>query len=351
MQQNLSPDPAGAVTQAPASRMAYARRAGSWQVEQLFRPDFEAALVAAEVLAVLDPVSFAWEAYERVLERVVVYLVIPPDLPAGDLTLLFGGIADGLSVFDRIVVQDEAQYRALRARVRPTARLVRHDAAPVTAEWCFQDFDRRAAASGVFGENGRLVSSRPLGLAANKRAHLEQMRVLRPALDRIDPGRDWSAVEWGCGAGRVLSECADRGARLTGIERDERLLETCRADLDGVTAIPGDVTEAAGIGPGRYDLSLLVNLLHFLDPEGQRRALAHALAATRQGGALLVVMDHVADPEIRDIPFHPASVRDAHALFSDVAGSGLVLEEFRTIAHDHCDEIRSGLSLLRKIAP
>ena len=105
--------------------------------------------------------------------------------------------------------------------------------------------------------------------------------------EALPPGR---ALDVACGAGRNAVWLARRGWRVTGVDFSEVALRVAR-DLAAGSGVEIEWVEADAVTwapPGRaYDL---VTVMYLQLPAHERRvALAHAAAAVRPGGTLLVV--------------------------------------------------------------
>ena len=105
--------------------------------------------------------------------------------------------------------------------------------------------------------------------------------------ESLPPGR---ALDVACGAGRNAVWLARRGWRVTGVDFSEVALRAAR-DLAAGSGVEIEWVEADAVTwapPGRaYDL---VTVMYLQLPAHERQvALAHAAAAVRPGGTLLVV--------------------------------------------------------------
>jgi SAM-dependent methyltransferase len=105
--------------------------------------------------------------------------------------------------------------------------------------------------------------------------------------ESLPPGR---ALDVACGAGRNAVWLARRGWRVSGVDFSEVALRAAR-DLAAGSGVEIEWVEADAVTwapPGRaYDL---VTVMYLQLPAHERRvALAHAAAAVRPGGTLLVV--------------------------------------------------------------
>ncbi len=105
--------------------------------------------------------------------------------------------------------------------------------------------------------------------------------------EALPPGR---ALDVACGAGRNAVWLARRGWRVTGVDFSDVALRAARelAAASGVEIEWIEADAVTWVPPGRaYDL---VTVMYLQLPAHERRAaLAHAAAAVRPGGTLLVV--------------------------------------------------------------
>lgn len=338
------------------STMVYSKVPGpnEWGVDDLLQPGFEAYLGRADMLVILDPLSFAWEAYSSALQGVIVYVVLPDDLPTADLEPLFGRIFGELTVFDRVVVATVAQCDAVRPLMAMTCQVRKAGDVPFRLDWCIEDFGARVtnptAGQPEFKGTDQLVCSRKLTPSQDKRAHIEQMAVLRPQLRKLAFDREWTVLEFGCDVDRVTAELLTCGATVIGVETDGNFLGSGTAKLKQTNGILIRNENLNEIAPKSCDLSLFVNVFHFLDSDQKRAALEIALAATRTDGHLLFIQDHVPDERAADESFFPLGVRAFQALLAETSHSGLVLEHIETVPYTHCAATRTALSLFRKVS-
>ena len=105
------------------------------------------------------------------------------------------------------------------------------------------------------------------------------------ALEGLSPGR---ALDLACGRGRHLALLAERGWRVTGIDRDAERLAECRALVPDATLFADDI-ESEGWAPpepGTWDVVLTTFFLY--------RPLVPAIAAAlAPGGRWLLETFHV----------------------------------------------------------
>jgi ubiquinone/menaquinone biosynthesis C-methylase UbiE len=114
-------------------------------------------------------------------------------------------------------------------------------------------------------------------------------RLCAQVLDGLMPGAP--VVDVGCGTGTLAIALAARGAAVIGVDGDPEVLALARAKA-GADAVqwrkgPATALPLAGESADRVVMSLL---LHHLDADAKRAALAEAARVLRPGGRL-----HVAD--------------------------------------------------------
>jgi ubiquinone/menaquinone biosynthesis C-methylase UbiE len=114
-------------------------------------------------------------------------------------------------------------------------------------------------------------------------------RLCAQVLDGLAPGA--SVIDVGCGTGTLAIALAAAGAEVIGVDGDPEILALAHAKTgaDAVQWRKGSATALplAGTSAERVVMSLL---LHHLDADAKRTALAEAVRVLRPGGRL-----HVAD--------------------------------------------------------
>lgn len=102
------------------------------------------------------------------------------------------------------------------------------------------------------------------------------------------PGRPGDVLDIGCGTGSLSLLAAERGHRVTGVDRSPAMVALAREKLAGRDAVflVGDAT-APPVGEERYDAVLVRHVLWTL-PEPDR-ALRHWRDLLRPGGRLVLV--------------------------------------------------------------
>jgi 2-polyprenyl-6-hydroxyphenyl methylase/3-demethylubiquinone-9 3-methyltransferase len=107
-----------------------------------------------------------------------------------------------------------------------------------------------------------------------------------------DALRSWidarSILEIGCGDGLVTEELrrAFPGAEITGIDVRQRIGTLFRGDRTGITFLSGDLASFARRNRSRFDLAVISDVLHHVEPQARPDLLRSAAAALRGGGGL-----------------------------------------------------------------
>jgi SAM-dependent methyltransferase len=119
----------------------------------------------------------------------------------------------------------------------------------------------------------------------------------------LDPGP--RILDAGCGTGRVAIELARRGASVTGLDIDPRMLDAARRKAPELTWIEGDLATATFAEP--FDAVVLAgNVLIFVTPGTEADVLQRCATALVPGGLL------VAGFQVQPGGYTPAQL-DAHA--------------------------------------
>ncbi len=95
-----------------------------------------------------------------------------------------------------------------------------------------------------------------------------------------------SVLDAGCGMGRIGIELARRGANITGVDLDPDLLERARRAAPTLRWINSDLADLE-LGEVFDVVVLGGNVIPFVDPSDQSRAVARCAAHVRPGGLLI----------------------------------------------------------------
>jgi cyclopropane fatty-acyl-phospholipid synthase-like methyltransferase len=119
----------------------------------------------------------------------------------------------------------------------------------------------------------------------------------------IEPGMD--VLDLACGHGRIANRLAERGARVTGLDRTPVFLDAARRDATArgveVEYVEGDMRELPW--EERFDrvVSWFTSFGYF-DDEANRAVLGGVHAALKPGGALLIECNNLAELLPRWLP-------------------------------------------------
>jgi ubiquinone/menaquinone biosynthesis C-methylase UbiE len=104
---------------------------------------------------------------------------------------------------------------------------------------------------------------------------------------RLQISSDQEVLDVACGVGDWLAVCAERGAKVSGIDISARAIEICRQRLTHGTFYVGPAEELP-FADHSFDLvSCLGSLEHFLD---QPRALREMVRVTKRDGQILLLV-------------------------------------------------------------
>jgi len=142
---------------------------------------------------------------------------------------------------------------------------------------------------------------------AGRKAHL------RPDVLALVPASAHSVLDVGCGEGGLGASLEARGARVTGIELDERAAEMAAHRLSRVLALPAE--EAVGCLDARPDVIVLADVLeHLGDPVGVLRALREALSP---GGRLVFSVPNATHASVLGGAFRGRWDRELEGIVAD----------------------------------
>lgn len=125
--------------------------------------------------------------------------------------------------------------------------------------------------------------------------HKYHQRVAIPALlDLLDPRPDEHILDIGCGPGALAPAISEAGARYTGVDASERLLQFAREHHGGRGRfLLGDARNLAALRElraGGFDAATFLLSIQDMDP--LREVLDSAAWAVRPGGHVAILMTH-----------------------------------------------------------
>jgi SAM-dependent methyltransferase len=127
--------------------------------------------------------------------------------------------------------------------------------------------------------------------------------------------RPRSALDAGCGTGRVAIELATHGIEVLGVDVDPAMLATATQRAPDLQWRLGDLA-TVDLEPERFDVAVLAgNVLIFVQPGTEADVLANVTRAVRVGGRV------IAGFQLRDGGY------DLDGLARDALAAGLVLED------------------------
>ena len=360
------------VTEPEIDLPVYARSGSGacWTIDTIFQEDFARQVEARGALLVMDALSFPWEAFAPLLDRIVLFLVLPEQLSGPEIATAFAEPMSRITFFDRVYLTRDDQafvvnrfdlHRGQWTRFQEGMDIAALARADFTARGTppKDGFDRESDPGAYWQERARVLSalspelavcSIRHSLAENKIMHLEQVGVLTDALRSVRPTRDgWRIIEFGCGIGRVLNEVRKLGAELHGVELSPHLLEICRRNLPQAACVQGDISQPDVTQMGSMDVALFVTVLHHLTAAGKLVALRNALGTLRIGGRLLLLEDFGASTKVENPITMPLTVTEVQELVAAAGGGAMILEEVRTLTYSHVLGTRTAVMMMRKV--
>jgi len=133
-------------------------------------------------------------------------------------------------------------------------------------------------------------------LAADYRRRPGYPPALVARLVALAGGPGARVADLGAGTGHLALPLARAGARVHAVEPARGMLDLLAADAAGLPVEPVHAAaEETGLAAGAFDLALVADALHWIDPERGGREIARLLAPD---GALAVVV-----PSLAETPF------------------------------------------------
>ena len=139
------------------------------------------------------------------------------------------------------------------------------------------------------------------------------IRIPREVKTLARRGAPRSALELGCGVGRLSRYAARQGMRATGVDFSPVAIANARERVaqDDVRPefLEGDVTHLDTLS-GPFDVSFDVGCFHCLDPRGQRAYASEVFRLLKPGGAHLI---WALDSSPSHLHLSPATVKEIFA--------------------------------------
>lgn len=112
------------------------------------------------------------------------------------------------------------------------------------------------------------------------------IKRMKIALKLIDPSSGKRILDVGCGSGKLVIECAKKGADVYGIDVSKNMIEIaksyCEKNNVEVKLIVGDALEGL---PKNFDFSIALGMLEYLDCPNV--LLNNMLASVKNGGKVI----------------------------------------------------------------
>lgn len=300
------------------------------------------ALSRANVLVVLDLLSFPLKDGADDYRKVPMVVVLPSGFEAGDLTTTFGPtLFERLGFFDYLVTSDSALWEELRREYRwaesQRIPVVSDDPGEVAVAVC----------------NLLESDSLPPSLSFNKAVHSVQAAALEPWFS-ASRGRRHAKVpldvlEVGSGAGHWASSFDPAKTRFVGVDARADLVKTARANF------PDQCFDHLGADlrfpydDESFDVVFGVTAMQ-PDPEAAKRTLLSEMwRVARAGGRLLFLEDFVFARQKENLAIHPMSVKEFEELILDTMAGQIVLEHIESLRYPGEDMHRGGLISLTKL--
>ena len=129
----------------------------------------------------------------------------------------------------------------------------------------------------------------------------------------IRQGSPKTALELGCGVGRLSHYLAKKGVRVTGVDFSPVAIAKAQARVAHEEVRPdfivGDVTQLGALS-GPFDISYDVGCFHCLDPQSQPGYASEVFRLLRPGGTHLI---WAMDSAPNDLPLSPEAVKKLFA--------------------------------------
>ena len=313
------------------------------------------AVDKATVLAILDPLSFPFEAMDCDQWEVPLILLLPREFALGVLDGMFeAAVFTHLGFFDRIATSDPRLWKGLSRKYRwAESQYIELDAGnPVKAAVELQAHLEAEHPPGGEKALSRTACGVRRYLRLDKTTYRKQAAALEPQFiaARGERAEDvpFDVLEVGAGDGRWAASLGV-SARFTGLDTDEEILEVARTNFPGADF---DVLEDGLAFPYEdetFDLVFTASVLHHNPTPAKRTLLSEMWRVTRPGGRLMFLEDFVSGGQSGSSATHPMSVTNFVGLVMEATVGRVTLEHVESIRYPRDDLVRGGLISLAKL--
>lgn len=306
-----------------------------WQVLPYQLAD---ALWGASVLAVLDPLSFPFEAMTDEQWDTPILIVPHQEFDAETLITVFGAaLFDRLGPFDRVATAEPKLWDTLRRRYSwANSQHVRLE---------FRS-PREAAA-----ELRPPLENTPEHLRHKKATHRIETRALSSritGLRQAHAGAPLDVLEVGSGDGSWPTGFNPSETRFSGVYTSDEAVEAARRDFPehsfslpekGFGLVQSDDT---------FDLSFSVNFIRVQSDSVRSALVSEMWRVTRPGGRMIFVEDFVTGGS-KDLGISSLSVSEFVEQVVEATAGRVVLDHVESLLYPGEDMFRGGLISLQKL--
>lgn len=107
-------------------------------------------------------------------------------------------------------------------------------------------------------------------------------------MNLIQKGRDSTALDLGCGNGRLTNELEKKGFRVIGLDQSNEMLSLAKRDYPGIIFIEGDAVSFSL--KEKVDLIFSNAVLHWIDEDKQPALIENIASNLKDGGELVLEM-------------------------------------------------------------
>jgi SAM-dependent methyltransferase len=344
--------------------------------EESASSDFPAAVDGATTLVVLDLHSFPFKGMSEDRWNIPLVVVLPPGCDAEYVTATFGTVLlERLEFFDRIVTPDQDVWKGLRQRycLAESQRIVieTDDPGRVVTGLCalFEaEFATLSISDGRWHKTDRYsmesahgptdssahpaIGRLPRDLRSAKAVHHAQAGVLRPRFVAARGGRAddelLDVLEVGTGVGRWAASFDPTKTRFTGVDIDEGVIRTARANFPQHRFDQLDPELLLPYEDESFDLVFGVDIMQHNPVLVRRTLLSEMWRVARPAGRLLSMEVFVPAEQAERSSKSFMSVSEYLDFIIEVTAGQVVLEHVEALRYPHEDLFRGGvISLLR----